>query len=146
MITHHWVNTTQLTPGIEKYYPVFRAFTQFMPIQILRNKFDSNSGLYLVGDEKFLETVKKGIMEIITKVEKKGDNKKFKTGLMHVTSQRAKFKSQLALEAAQLFETGMKKERLNLSKNDLWEEKKQRELCNEYIKQISSLRILKPFK
>lgn len=142
MITHKWINTQELTKGITVYYDLLRMYCKFMAIEILRNEFDANSGLYLVCPRDHINDVTRVITQTITIIEKKTELKKFKKGKEHVSEQRSKYKGKLIKRIIKASEEGAPE----WTTQDLQDIAENKKLQREYIQEIPALKILKPFR
>jgi len=145
-ISHKWINTSKLTPGIGVYYELFRTYSQYSPITILRNPFDVNSGIYIVGDTELLESVEESILELIPLIEGKVNRKKFRDKSIHISKQRSDYKSLLVRVACTVFTKDLGEIESRLTSIQIWQKTQDKALRKEYIEETPSLRTLKPFK
>lgn len=110
MITHKWINTLGLTPSVTSYYDFFRKLVKHCPVEILRNEFNAQDGITIVGDSIMVSATVDVINRIIKQIEVKVNRKKFKTDFMlgHIHEQRASYKSKLinrCIEDKELWES-----------------------------------------
>lgn len=144
MIGHRWINTEALTMGITRYYDFLRVFLMYFPVDLLRNKFDSTSGIYIVGEEREINKVSELLIETITKIELTVSNFKIDYYTkMHGSEQIANFKGKVIKGVIDTLMENWEKKKLQRQFTFI---DYNRQLRQEYIDQIISLRILKKFK
>jgi hypothetical protein len=146
MVDHKWIDTTKLTPGIGVYYQLFRVYSQCSPVTILRNPFDVNSGIYIVGDTQILESVEESLLKLIPLIESKANRKKFRDKNIHLSKQRSEYKSLLVRVACTVFIKDLGEFEASLGPEHVWQKANDKILREEYIEQTPTLRALKPFK
>lgn len=91
MITHKWLNTLEHTVVGTPYYILYSRVIDVIPVDILRNQFDSTSGIYIVGRPHHVIEAECLIMFEIDKIEAKVKRKKF---LTNVGVKKAKYRSE----------------------------------------------------
>lgn len=88
-MTHKWINTLEHTVINRPYYNLYRTIVSKFPVDILRNQFDTDSGIYIVGREPHISMVEQLICTSIDKIEAKVKRKKF---LSNVGMQKEKYR------------------------------------------------------
>ena len=143
MICHIWINTQDLTNNITPYYPIFQEVVKDIPLMILRNQYDANAGIYLVGIEEGIKKLSKTLTEIIATIEY-GINTMEYSDQEGRIYQRVKLRSKLINRVLLELRTTAKSR--GLTKEDWLAIQSQLILCRTYISETNSLKILKAFK
>lgn len=137
-LTHHYLNTFELTQSISRYDGIIRKLSYIMDVVALKNEFDYSEGIYVVGYESFVVEYIKILKNIIIKVEKQTSKvkKNAYNKKLHLAEAKSNFKS----KCISIYEKALD-EKL---KNPL--ETNTKKIINEYISQIPSLKSKKQIR
>ncbi len=136
MITHTWVNISDQTnsTSISVYSDICRLVTEMYTVEIFRNPFDINAGIYVVGDTE-LDASVNWLLGTIRNIEGQVAKKKYYNPLTHKSRAKSLYKSKLINKVISKYKSQP------LKPKDYLEERK----IDEYIKQTPLFNNLKRF-
>lgn len=145
MTTHKWLNLAQYGKGLIRYYDFYRMLVNYVPIDILRDPFNSQKGIWIVGDKVSVDESAKTIGRLVKVIQNQSKTKMLKEVIeKHGHSIRADYKKQILEIATQKLLEDVSK--IEVTPEDLYMLSALKRIRAEYIKQTPSLKILKPFK